>query len=172
MRYDYRPPHSFKVIIKDTRTDWESISDYRSERWHSISEGSYTVGVGGIAYYKGLYYGKKRPIVWVIDSTFQMITGYKKEYWIKHEMVEDAYWGNPEDIDILHTILLPDSMGAVRRMTLSEDMDILHEWFHPDAEIFNMRPVIVYLDLLSKPSYTYEWWTKHKKKRRTFVRKK
>lgn len=59
-------------------------------------------------------------------------------------------------------------MDKVCRVTLSEDAGILHEWFHPDAEIFGMNPVILYLELSSKPSYDYEWWQQRKSRYKLF----
>lgn len=168
IKYEYEATEFYKPIICDDRTRWEKSCDDEAAKVPLIIDGNRIVDVAGIAYKKGLYYGDKRPIVWVIDGKFQMITGYRKNYWMKDKKNwgrrtnADAYLGNPEDIREWNNILLPDSTNEVSRLTISEDISILHEWFHPDAEIFRMNPVILYMELSSKPSYDYEWWQQRK----------
>ncbi|MBO5026558.1 MAG: hypothetical protein J6C86_10530 [Bacteroidaceae bacterium] len=174
IKYEYEATEFYKPIIYDDRTLWERHCDNEAVKTPLIIDGSRIADVAGIAYKKGLYYGDKRPIVWVIDGKFQMITGYRKSYWMKDRNIRggrtdaEAYLGKPEDISGWNNILLPDSMDKVRRVTLSEDAGILHEWFHPDAEIFGMNPVILYLELSSKPSYDYAWWQQRKSRYKLF----
>lgn len=174
IKYEYKPAEFYKPVIYDDRTSWERSCDSEAAKTPMIIDGSRIADVAGVAYRKGLYYENKRPVVWVIDGKFQMITGYRKNYWMKdrtnwgRRTNADAYLGKPEDISAWNNILLPDSMNEVSRLTISEDVSILHEWFHPDAEIFKMNPVILYLDLSSKPSYDYEWWQRRKSQYRLF----
>lgn len=128
----------------------------------STSWNSYYVGVAGInfhhnlhiqspayrIFYDGLRYGKY-PVVWIINDTYSMITGYHRNwtsYTYSWETPPTLCDPNAEPLyPYIDDIIIPEHINDVVSIKLTYDNDILHRHFYSGQRIFDVHPLVIYI---------------------------